>query len=143
MKRFDVYPDENNEPDYDKEGLCESLQGGRKRITVEDWSDLKERTERQTAWWKGILLPALSNYTGDSKDFWETELKLAVMPDEFMPIPVAYGKRVLDVVPSITILSCKKMNQLIEGSVKYLREDHEMSDQFQWVTLPDSELRAK
>lgn len=141
MERFDVYQDANGEPDYDQKGFLKAIEGGRKRITVESWSDLKERTERQTAWWKGILLPALAKDTGDSKEYWETKLKLAVLPDDFTPFYIPIGKQVFPIVPSITKLSCKKMTELIQGAVSHLRETPEYGDQFQWVTLPDSELR--
>jgi hypothetical protein len=99
-------------------------------------------TARQRAWFKGILLPALAKDTGDSRIHWETKLKLAVLPDDFQPTPVAYGKQVIHIIPSIKTLGKRKMNQLIEGSVQHLRESPEYGDKFQWVTLPDSELRA-
>ena len=99
-------------------------------------------TEGQRAWWKGILLPSLSKHTGDSVLYWETLLKMAVMPDKFQPIYVPLKKQVFPIIPSITILSKKKMGQLMEGSVKHLREDGEYGDEFLWVTLPDPELRV-
>jgi hypothetical protein len=105
-------------------------------------------TERQRAWWKGILLPSLAKHTGDSIEYWETRLKLAVLPEEFQPYYVPMGKQVFPVVPSITKLSKKKMTLLIEGSVghlhdeqQYLRGNTRYGDEFLWVTLPDPELR--
>ena len=93
-------------------------------------------TAQQRKWWKGVLLKALSKDTGESISVWEVRLKLAVMPDEFQPTAVTvHGKPYLH-VPSVNILTVKKMNQLIEGAVDYLR-----SIGFDWVTLPDSELR--
>jgi hypothetical protein len=92
---------------------------------------------QQIKWWKGVLLPALSKDSGDSIDWWETTLKMAVMPDEFEPKAVIIKGVGYTMIPSITKLSVKKMNQLIEGSVAKLRD--EMGKD--WVTLPDSELR--
>lgn len=92
---------------------------------------------QQIKWWKGVLLPALSKDSGDSVEYWETSLKLSVMPDEFTPFYVPIGKQVFPVVPSITKLGIKKMNQMIEGSVAYCRDNLGL----QWVVLPDSELR--
>lgn len=92
---------------------------------------------QQIKWWKGVLLPALSKDSGDSVEYWETLLKTQVLPDEFTPYYVSIGKQVFPVVPSITKLGIKKMNQMIEGSVAYCRDDLGL----QWVTLPDSELR--
>ncbi len=92
---------------------------------------------QQIKYWKGVLLPALSKDTGDSIEWWETRLKLDVMPDEFQPFYVPMGKQVFPVVPSITKLSMKKMNQMIEGAVA---KCHEYG--FLWVTLPDKDLRA-
>jgi len=106
-------------------------------------SPAKYITEGQRAWWKGILLPALALHTGDSVLYWETKLKLAVMPDEFQPIYVPLKRQVFPIIPSITILSVKKMGQLMDGSVKHLREDGGYGEEFQWVTLPDSELSRK
>ena len=99
-------------------------------------SPLEYHTEQQRKWWKGVLLPALQKDNGDSVESWETRLKLAVMPDEFQPIIVRVGNAVYTQIPSITKLSKKKMNELIEGSVAKL---HEWD--FAWVTLPDPELR--
>ena len=93
-------------------------------------------THRQVAWWKGILLPALAKDSGDSVGYWETKLKLAVLPDDFAPYYVPLGKQVFPIIPSITKLSKKKMNMLIEGSVQQLNEWG-----FLWVTLPDESLR--
>jgi hypothetical protein len=91
---------------------------------------------QQIRWWKGVLLPALAKDTGDSIEYWETTLKLEVMPDEFAPFYVPIGKQVFPVIPSITKLSKTKMNQMIEGAVAKCHEHGLL-----WVTLPDSELR--
>ena len=93
-------------------------------------------THRQIAWWKGVLLPALAKDSGDSVGYWETKLKLAVLPDDFAPYYVPLGKQVFPIIPSITKLSKKKMNMIIEGSVHQLNEWG-----FLWVTLPDESLR--
>lgn len=93
---------------------------------------------QQIKWWKGVLLPALAKDSGDSVEYWETLLKLTVMPDDFTPYYVPIKKQVFPVIPSINKLSVKKMNQLIEGSVA---KCHELG--LTWVTLPDSELRKK
>jgi hypothetical protein len=95
-------------------------------------------SDQQRKWFKGILLPALAKDTGDSIAWWETTLKTQVMPDEFAPVYVAIGKQVFPVIPSITKLSVKKMNTMIEGAVAYLRDECGLM----WVTLPDKELRA-
>ena len=93
-------------------------------------------TARQIAFWKGILLPALAKDTGDSEGYFETKLKLAVLPDDFQPYYVPIGRQVFPIIPSITILSKKKMGLLIEGSVEKCIEWG-----FDYVTLPGKELR--
>ena len=93
---------------------------------------------QQIKWWKGILLPALSKDSGDSVEWWETRIKLAVMPDEFAPTEMAIKGRMYQIVPSITKLSKKKMGELIEGSVTYCRDVLGL----QWITLPDTDLRT-
>lgn len=108
----------------------------RARITVERYSEAKELTEQQRKWWKGILLPALAEDSGNSKAWWESRLKLAVMPEDFKPEIVTINGDKVAYLPSVSILSCKKTNELIEGSVA---KCHEWG--FLWVTLPDSELR--
>lgn len=100
-------------------------------------------SERQIAWWKGVLLPALSEDTGDSKEYWETRLKLAVKPDQFVPFYITIGKQIFPCIPSITKLSRKQMGELMEGSVDHLRDEKLYHDQFLWVTMPDPELRSK
>lgn len=106
-------------------------------VEVRRYDPQREITRRQTAWWKGILLPALVEDTGDSTESLETKLKLSVMPDEFKPQTVVVNNISFSYVPSITKLSVKQMNQLIEGAVAKL---HEWG--FGWVTLPDSSLRS-
>jgi hypothetical protein len=93
---------------------------------------------QQIRWWKGILLPALSKDQGETVGWWETRLKLEVMPDEFAPVIIKIQGHNHEVIPSITKLSIKKMNQLIEGSVDKCREWG-----LEWVTLPATELRKE
>ena len=94
-------------------------------------------SNQQIRWFKGCLLPALSKDSGDTIDWWETTLKLAVLPDEFAPETITVKGKEYCRIPSITKLSVKKMNILIEGSVAYCHEIGMM-----WVTLPDSKLRS-
>jgi hypothetical protein len=108
----------------------------RARITVERYSEAKEWTEQQRRWWKGVLLPALAEDSGESKAYWESYLKLSVMPDAFPIETSIINGREFKSLPSVNTLSCKKMNELIEGSVA---ECHNRG--FAWVTLPDRELR--
>ena len=117
-----------------KEILAELEMGG----ALKTLSPLDYITSQQIAWWKGILLPALAEDSGDSVGYWETKLKTEVLPDDFAPYYVPLGRQVFPIVPSITILSKKKMNLLIEGSVD---KCHEWG--FLWVTLPDKERRKK
>ena len=115
-----------------KEILAEVKMGG----ALKTLTPLEYITNQQIAWWKGILLPALAEDSGDSVGYWETKLKLAVLPDDFVPFYVPLGKQVFPIIPSITILSKKKMNILIEESVEKCWKWG-----FAWVTLPDKELR--
>jgi len=113
--------------------LKECVAGGALQVL----SPLEYISYQQIKWWKGVLLPALSKDSGDSIEYWETKLKLAVMPDEFAPKTVAVGNKEYQIIPSITSLSKKNMNQLIEGSVA---KCHELG--LLWVTLPDSNLKS-
>ena len=97
-------------------------------------------TEGQRNWWKGILLKKLAEDTGDSVQYWESTLKLEVMPDVFALHYIPHGKQVIGIIPPITILSMKKMNELMEGSVAHLHET-KYGDKFLWVTMPDADLR--
>ncbi len=101
-------------------------------------SPLEYHTDRQRAWWKGILLPELQKETGESISAWETRLKLAVLPDDFALEYVTVNNRPYATIPSITKLGKKKMTLLIEGAVSQL---HEWG--FTWVTLPDDNLRRR
>jgi hypothetical protein len=137
MPTHEVISMVNDEPTFKKplkEILAEIKIGGALKVL----SPLEYITNQQIAWFKGILLPALAEDSGDSVGYWETKLKLAVLPDDFAPYYVPLGKQVFPIIPSITILSKKKMNILIEGSVD---KCHDWG--FVWVTLPDKELRKK
>lgn len=123
-------------PTFEKpieEIAAEAVLGGALKVLT----PLEYITDQQRKWWKGVLLPALAKDSGDSIGFWETKLKLAVLPDDFQPYYVPFGRQVFPIIPSITILSKKKMNILIEGSVA---QCHEWG--FVWVTLPDPALRS-
>ena len=135
MATFEVISIIDGQPCFKKrlpEILAELKVGG----AIKTLTPLEHITDRQRKWFKGILLPALAKDSGDSVGYWETKLKLAVLPDEFAPFYVPIGKQIFPVIPSITILSKKKMNILIEGSVD---KCHDWG--FVWVTLPDKELR--
>lgn len=114
----------------------------RSRIIVESFSEDAEWSEQQCRWWKGVLLPALAADTGDSVEYWEAVLKLAVMPDEFKFITVVVGGSEFTYLPSITILGMKKMNQMIKGSVAHLRDEKIYHGKFLWVTEPRKELKT-
>ena len=96
-------------------------------------------TLQQIRWLKGVLLPALSKDTGDSVEFWETKIKLAVLPDDFVPEIYEIQGQLCARIPSITKLGMRKMNALIEGAVAYCRDVCGLM----WVTLPAKELRKK
>lgn len=132
----------DGQPTFEKplnEILATLKQGGAiKTLTRAEYNTLQ-----QQAWWKGILLPALSDDNGESKACWETRLKLEVMPDDFQPVVVQVGASVFSNIPSITVLGKTKMTELIQGSVQHLREDPKYDGKYQWVTLPDSALRKK
>ena len=111
-------------------------------ITVENASGLERWTPQQRQWWKGILLPGLAKDTGDSVGYWETKLKLAVMPDEFHIVCSHIDGCDHRHIPSILILNRKEMREMIEGAVAHLRDETIYGDKFQWVMLPDPELRS-
>lgn len=115
---------------------AEAASHRRSKVTVESFSGEAEWSEQQRRWWKGVLLPALANDTGDSISYWETRLKLTVMPDEFAPVTTTIDGVDYSYLPSVKKLSIKKMNLLIEGSVAQCNDWG-----FSWVTLPDSDLR--
>ena len=136
MKSIKVTSIRDGQPIFDKplkELLDQCVPGGALQVLT----PLEYITEQQRRYWKGVLLPALAKDSGDSVESWETRLKMAVMPDEFAPRSVTVGKSEYYIIPSITKLSKKKMNELIEGSVAQCHEWGLM-----WVALPDSELRT-
>ncbi len=119
----------------------------RSRVIVESYSEEAEWSDQQRKWWKGVLLPALAEHTGSSEAYWETKLKLAVLPDDFQPKSTTVNGVLYNYVPSVSKLPMKKMNLLIVGSVDHLRNGVDEKDKslygdyFHWVTLPDKELR--
>jgi hypothetical protein len=136
MKSIKVISIREGQPLFDKPIkmlLDQCVVGGALQVLT----PLEYISYQQIKWWKGVLLPALSKDSGDSVEYCETKLKLAVMPDEFAPKTVAVGNKEYQIIPSITSLSKKKMNQLIEGSVAKCHEWGLM-----WATLPDSDLKS-
>ena len=136
MKTIKVLSNIDGQPLFDKpiQEFFKSCEAGSviQLLTPEEYISTKKRK-----YWKGVLLPALSKDSGDSVAWWEAQLKLAVMPDDFTPVYVAMGKQVFPIIPSITKLSIKKMNTLIEGSVAHCRDNLGLM----WVVLPNPELR--
>ncbi len=119
-------------------------------IIVENLSGRGPITYAQIKWWKGILLAKLAHITGYSVGYWENELKLGVMPDQFQPITTTIDGHEHDHLDSITILTRSEMREMIEGSVAYLRDDKRYNKRlkkrfgtmFHWVTLPEKDLRT-
>jgi len=111
-------------------------------FTFECLTIAKLLSYRQVKWWKGILLPALSKQTGDTVLWWENRLKTLVMPDDFQPTIYEVNGKPHAVLPSISSLSMKKMNLLVEGTVEHLHDPKIYGDQFTWVTLPDETKRS-
>ncbi len=130
--------------------MAEAGQYLRAAIIVESADGLRCWTPHQRKWWKGILLPGLADQTGYSVGYWENELKLGVMPDQFQPITTTIDGHEHDHLESITILNRKEMREMIEGSVAYLRDEKRYNKRlqkrfgtmFHWLTLPDKELRS-
>ena len=112
--------------------LAELEMGGALKVL----SPAEYHTDQQRRWWKGVLLPALASDTGESVSIWEARLKLSVMPDEFAVVYITVQDKPYATIPSIATLGKRKMGELMEGSVAILREWG-----FEWVTLPDPELR--
>lgn len=118
-------------------------------IVVENLSGLESITYAQIKWWKGILLSRLAIETGYSVGYWENELKLGVMPDQFQPITTTIDGHKHDHLESIKILTRGEMREMIEGSVAYLRDEKRYNKRlekrfgpmFHWLVLPDPELR--
>lgn len=110
-------------------------------MVTEIMTEAKLLSVQQIRWWKGVLLPALSSQTGDTVLCWENRLKTAVMPDDFQPTTHVINGVNHATIPSISSLSMKKTNLLIEGTVEHLHDPKIYGNQFTWVSLPDSELR--
>lgn len=122
------------------ESELSSLKMGQIMVT-EIMTEAKALSVRQIRWWKGVLLPKLAEQTGDTVLCWENRLKTAVMPDDFQPTTHVINGVNHATIPSISSLSMKKTNLLIEGTVEHLHDPKIYGDSFTWVCLPDSELR--
>jgi hypothetical protein len=110
--------------------LAELQRGG----ALQTLTPLETHTTRQRAWFKGVLLPALSKDNGESKRWWEIKLIETIFPDDVEY--VNYNNRLFPVAQSISSYGKKKMATLIEESVA---QCHTWG--LTWVTLPDSEKR--
>ena len=120
---------------------CDAANHRRSRVTVESWSEDMDWSEQQRKWWKGVLLPALEKDTGDSVLYWESVLKLVVLPDDFQFQTITVCGKDISLLPSIKTLGMKKMNEMIKGSVAHLRDERIYGDKFLWVTEPRRELK--
>ena len=140
MPTYQVQSIVDNQPTFEKplDTILEELEEGGGIKTL---GPLEYITEQQRRWFKGVLLPELAKDTGDSVEYWEAILKLAVLPDDFKPFYVPIGKQIFPVMPSITKLSKKKMNKLIKGSVAHLHDERIYRDKFLWVTEPDKDKK--
>ena len=118
----------------------DAAKNNRSLITIEPYSEAREFTKKQIDWWKGILLPALAE-DGNSEEFWETRLKLEVLPDDFQPKYAAINNQMFAIVPSIKSISGKKVELLMKGSVAHLHDESIYGTTYSWVTLPDADLR--
>ena len=116
-----------------KKALLSCKLGG--ALKVEVLTPAEYITERQRKWFKGILLPALSESTGDSKRWWEIRLISTIFPQDLTYF--ALNKQVHVVIPSISSFGKKKMSTLIDESVPWCHEWGQT-----WVTYPDPELRS-
>jgi len=110
--------------------LSQCQKGGAIKIL----NPLEHHTDKQRAWFKGILLPALSKDNGESVRQWEIKLISAIFPDDVQYH--ASKNQVFLVIPSISQYGKRKMTTLIEESVPMC---HEWG--FTWVNYPDPELR--
>ena len=124
---------------YDRPGAEAQMQKMGKGY-IQFISEAKDISNRQIRWWKGVLLKQLEADTGISKDEWEFTLKFSIMPEKFKPKGIVVNGAAYNIVPSITVLSVKQMNDMIKRSVQWLRE-HPAGPKLDWVTEPDSDLR--
>lgn len=111
-------------------------------VTVEKYSRAKTISLQMIRWFKGVLLPALSEDTGDSIAKWETMLKLNVDPDYFKPFVVTVNGMAVTILPSIKDMPMIHACELVESSVAHLHDKKIYGDRFLWVSLPD-ELKRK
>ncbi len=72
-------------------------------------------TARQRAWYKGVCLPGLSEWNGDSKGEWDIRLKFQCGTELLKVVEVESDGKTFPVPASITTLSKKKMTQFIEN----------------------------
>ena len=98
MPTYPVISMIDGQPTFQKpmtEILSEFKKGGAMRLL----NAAEYNTLQQQAWWKGILLPALSDDNGESMQCWETRLKLKVLPDDFQPVVHQVGVSVFSSIP--------------------------------------------
>lgn len=114
------------------------------KIEVSEYSEAEEISYQMIKWWKGVLLPAIAKFTGDTVLWWETTLKMNVMPEYFKPevvvVKIGTAKVPFNVPRSIANMPMKRAIELVDGSVEWLHSE-EHKGLFLWVTLPDPELR--
>ena len=115
------------------------------KVEVSEYKEAEEISYQMIKWFKGILLPSLAEFTGDTVTYWEATLKMNVMPDYFKPetITVKVGNidMAFNVPRSIANMPMKRAIELVDGSVGWLHKE-EHKGLFLWVTLPDPELRT-
>lgn len=136
-----------NEPRFEKKAvsIVRSVPVGG-ALAVLDASEVESGlgwSDAQRKWWKGQLLPSLAACTGNTVDWWETRLKLQVMPDEFQPITTVIDGEEHTHLESIKKLTREQMTEMVTGSVAHLRDETIYGKIFQWVVWPNPDKKKE
>ena len=109
---------------------------------VQILSPLEYHTSRQRAWYRGICLRGLSEWSGDTLEEWDARLKLECGGDLLQKETVYLGKMSNGqpiLVERLTIVGVGKRNM-----TSYIERILEKAIEKDWpVTPPESELRSR
>lgn len=110
----------NGTPIADWPRICdECAKYDRFLIDIIKYDESREISVQQMRYFHGVVVPLFSEWNGDSKECWETRLKLECGPKWFAPKALNIDGKAYILVPSKKKLTVKDCNEWLENIVDY------------------------
>ncbi len=80
-------------------------------IEAREYNEAREISLAQMAYFHAVVVPLFSDYTGDSKQYWENKLKIECGSKWFTPVPIVIDGQTYYTIPSKTTLTVKDFSE--------------------------------